>query len=358
MKKIILMLVVFWFPFKVFAISASGAVVMDLDNNRVLYGYNTNESRLIASTTKIMTAIIAIEYGDLDKEVKVTDIVGKSFGSGIYIKPGEVLTLGDLLYGLMLRSGNDAALMISEYVAGSTEEFVYLMNEYANKLEMKNTRFYNPHGLEEDSGLGNTSSPYDMAILTSYAMKNTTFRKIFATKSYTTKSNQKSYVWKNKNKLLKYDYVTGGKTGFTEKARRTLVTTGSKDGNDVVIVTLNDPNDWQDHTDLYNKVFNEYKNIKIISEDKFKLKDKKYYKKGQLFIKNDYYMSLKKEEIKDIELNMELMKYKNYEDDMLVGYIHVLLGNKEYHKEPIYVKKNKEKVKKTFWGKIKESISW
>lgn len=355
MKKIILLSVIFFLPLNVFAISASSAIVMDLDNKRVLSGYNYHDSRLIASITKIMTAIIAIECGDLEKEVEVTDIIKESFGSGIYIKVGENITLKDLIYGLMLRSGNDAALMIAEHISGSEEEFVYLMNDYANKLNMKNTNFINPHGLENNEGIGNKSTCYDMALLTSYAMQNPVFREIFSTKEYIAKTDLMTYRWMNKNKLLKYDYITGGKTGFTKKARRTLVTTGSKDDVNVVVVTLNDPNDWEDHTDLYNKTFKNYRSIKIVNKDKFKVKKDKYYKKHKLYVKNNYSMTLTKKEIKKISLDIELIKYKNFNNDDLVGNIKVKLGNKIYHKEPIYIKKVKEKKKN---NKTKDWFKW
>ena len=165
MKKLLAVLVLL-LPINVFAISASSAIAMDLDTGRVLYGYNTNEPKLIASTTKIMTALVAIEKGNLDEEIEVSDIIYKAYGSAIYIEVGEVLTLKDLLYGLMLRSGNDAALVIAEYISGSVEEFVYLMNEYADNLGMDNTIFYNPHGLEENNGNANKSTTFDMAKLT------------------------------------------------------------------------------------------------------------------------------------------------------------------------------------------------
>lgn len=339
MKNIILFISILFIPINISAISASSVVVMDLDNKRVLSGYNEHEPRLIASITKIMTAIVAIENSNLDDLVEVTDIVKESFGSGIYIKVGEKITLRDLLYGLMLRSGNDAALLIAEYVGGGVDNFVYMMNEYANNLNMKNTIFINPHGLENKDGIGNKSTSYDMALLTSYASKNSTFREIFSTKTYTCKTSMMTYKWHNKNKLLRYDFITGGKTGFTEKARRTLVTTGSKNNINLTVVTLNDSNDWQDHVYLYNKIFNEYKSYLVVDKNKFKIKKDKYYKKNKLYIKNSYYMTMKKSEQKDILINIELIKYKRYSNDDLVGYINIYLKNKLYHKEPIYVRK-------------------
>lgn len=356
MKKIIIVLIIFLMPYNVKAISASSAIVMDTDNKRVLNGYNYHDERLIASITKIMTAIVAIEYGDLDEKIEVTDIIKKSFGSGIYIKVGEEITLRDLLYGLMLRSGNDAALMIAEHISGSVDEFVYLMNENASKLNMKNTTFINPHGLENEEGKGNISTSYDMALLTSYAIQNATFKEIFSTKEYTCKTNLMTYKWYNKNKLLKFDYITGGKTGFTEKARRTLVTTGSKDGINLVVVTLNDPNDWKDHEDLYNLIFDNYQSVKIIDKKNFKIKNERYYSPNKLYVKNDFKMSLKKSELKNITLDIELTKYKEFNNDDIVGYVNVLLNKKVYHKEPIYIKK--ETPKKGFVEKIKGWFKW
>ena len=181
MKKLIFLLFLL-FPLKVGAISASSSIVMDLDNGRILYQNNIHDERLIASITKIMTAIVTIEYADLDKIVEVGDEILEAYGSAIYIELGEKLTLRDLLYGLMLRSGNDAGVVIAKNVAGSMDNFAMMMNEMASKIGMKNTYFYNAHGLEEEDGSGNTSTAYDMALLTKYAMTNSEFRKISATR--------------------------------------------------------------------------------------------------------------------------------------------------------------------------------
>ena len=248
--------------------------------------------------------------------------------------------------------------MIAEFVSGSVEEFVYLMNEYAINLNMKNTIFINPHGLENEEGNGNLSTSYDMALLTSYAISNTTFKEIFGTKEYVSKTSMMTYKWHNKNKLLKYDFVTGGKTGFTEKARRTLVTTGSKNNVNIVVVTLNDPNDWKDHTDLYKQTFKKYQSIKIIDKNKFKIKKDDYYKKHKLYVKNDYNMSLTKKEIDKVTLDIELIKYKEFNNDDIVGSIKVILNKKMYHKEPIYIKKINEKKEKNLFSKIKGWFSW
>ena len=170
MKKLVIAFILLvLFPLNVFAISDSKAVVMDLNSGRVLYDLNKDEPQLIASITKIMTCLITIMYSDLDKIVVVDEDVLKSYGSSVYLEVGEEIKLIDLLYGLMLRSGNDAATQIAKTVAGTEEAFVYLMNEYAATIGMKNTHFVNPHGLDSN-GVGNTSTAYDMALLTKVAM--------------------------------------------------------------------------------------------------------------------------------------------------------------------------------------------
>ena len=255
MKKILL-LIMFLIPFKVDAMSASSMVAVDLDNDYIYFDVNKDDKRLIASITKIMTAIVTIENIDIDKEITVGKEVLKAYGSAIYINVGEKITIRDLLYGLIMRSGNDAAVVLAQNVAGSMEGFVHLMNELASNIGMKNSNFVNAHGLEENDGSANYSTAYDMALITKYAMNNKTFREIFGTKKHIAKSSDKTYSWINKNKLLcNEDYITGGKTGFTKKARRTLVTTASRNNINVVVVTLNDSNDFFDHKNMYEEIF-------------------------------------------------------------------------------------------------------
>lgn len=261
LKKIMFVLLLL-IPFRINAIGASSYIVMDQDTGRVLESSNMEKKSLIASITKIMTCIVAIEYGNLDKKVEINNSILASYGSGIYIQVGEKLTLKELLYGLMLRSGNDAALAIANEIADDEESFVFLMNDKAKKIGMQNTIFINSSGLEDNNGNGNISTVYDMAILTKYAMQNNIYREIVSTKKIKVVSNYKTYIWNNKNKLLhSYDNCTGGKTGFTKKARRTLVTTASADGINLIIVTFNDGNDFQDHKMLYEKYLKKTKNV-------------------------------------------------------------------------------------------------
>lgn len=353
MKKIlftIILLIVC--PLSVNALSAETAIVMDQDSGRVLFDKSINKEKLIASTTKIMTMLVVLENSDLNTVITVDDRVLKSYGSAIYIEVGEKISVLDLLYGLILRSGNDAAIVLADYIAGSMESFADMMNQKAKVIGMKNTIFYNSHGLEENDGKGNTSTAYDMALLTRYAMHCDTFREIFATKTWSAKTNYKTYVWKNKNKLLySYEYTTGGKTGFTEKAKRTLVTTATKDNKNLIVVTLNDGNDFGDHKALYEQYFSQYDLIKILDKNDFKVNNEEYYRNDKLTIKCNYQILLTKEEIKQIKTVVELEKISWPKYNGRVGVVKVFISNDLVHEEEIYLVKGKI-LKKDFWSKI------
>ena len=359
MKKFIFIVLLTIFPLKVLALSASNSIVMDLNSGRILHENNINDQRLIASITKIMTCIVTIETADLNEEIEVGEEILKTYGSAIYIEVGEKLTLKDLLYGLMLRSGNDAAVVIAKNVAGSMENFALLMNEMANKIGMKNSYFYNSHGLEEDGEIGNLSTAYDMALLTKYAMENKIFREIFGTKKYTVKTNYKTYSWTNKNKLLhNYEYITGGKTGFTEKARRTLVTTASSNNIDLVIVTLNDPNDFLDHKNLYEEIFRNYEAVKVLDKNNFEIKEDTVYKNDELYILKDVYIPVTKDEKKNIEIKYKLYNNKNYLDNDKVGVAEIYIKDSLIEEVNIYVLKESKKENLSWWDKLLRWLKW
>ena len=359
MKKIIILILFLLFPYKVVAISASSSIAMDLDNGRIFHANNIDDERLIASITKIMTTVVVLEYGDINEEVEVGEEVLKAYGSAIYIEVGEKLTLKDLLYGLMLRSGNDAAIEIAYNVAGSMENFAVLMNEEASKIGMKNTHFYNAHGLEEADGSGNTSTARDMALLTKYAMQNETFREIFGTKTYQVKTNYKTYSWTSKNKLIhRYDFITGGKTGFTEKARRTLVTTASQNNINVVVVTLNDGNDFQDHISLYEDIFSKYEAVKVIDKNNLKIKNDNVYKNNTLYTYNDVYIPVTGSEKKSLKVNYQLYDNIKYSDKDKVGKAEIYLGDELIREENIYVKVPKDNNKLSWWPKFLRWLKW
>ena len=320
--------------------SATSYVLLDQDTNRVLLSKNKDKPMLIASITKIMTCIIALENKNISDLVVVDDSIKESYGSGIYISVGEEITLKDLLYGLMLRSGNDAAIMISTYVSGSVDSFVDLMNQKAKEIGMKNTVFHNPSGLDNNT-IGNTSTAYDMALLTSYAMQNKTYREIVKTKKYTAKTNLKTYIWHNKNKLLQYDYITGGKTGYTEKAKRTLVSTASKNNLNLVVVTIKDSDDWNTHKSLYEYAFDNYKSYNILNKKTFSIPKDKYY--DSLYIKNDVSIILNINETKNVISHIKLEKKKHYKNNEKVGTSYIYVGKKLVHKEDIYARKTNKK---------------
>lgn len=357
MRKIILFFLIILFIPKVYAIetSATSVILMDTDNNIILYEKNIHEVRSVASISKIMTALLAVESSHLDDEVVIDDVIKEAYGSAIYIQVGERLTLRDLVYGLMLRSGNDAALAIAKYVGGSVDHFVEMMNNKASEIGMKSTTFNNPHGLDADKG--NYSTAYDMAILTSYAMKIDDYKKITSTKKYELKTNKKTYIWKNKNKLLNtYKYTTGGKTGYTEKARRTLVTTASKNNINLVVVTLNDGNDFADHKKLFEYGFNNYTNYTILNKGTINIYDDNFYDEYDLYIKNNFNCLMKNDDSNKVLLKFELEKKRNISNNDNIGKVHVIINDKELYSDDIFVR-SKEKNKKNIWQVIKEKFS-
>lgn len=339
MKKIIAILILL-IPLNIRALetSARGAVLMDADSKRILYSHNMNEKRSVASISKVMTSLIVIEKGKLNKEVIVGDEIDKSYGSNVYIKNGEKLKIIDLLYGLMLRSGNDASYVLAKNTYGNVENFVKKMNEKARILNLKNTEFNNPNGLDEDKA--NYSSAYDMAIIMREALKHKEFKEIVKTEKYNLKTNLNTYIWYNKNKLLKmYKNAIGGKTGFTKKARRTLVNAASKDGLNLIAVTLNDPNDFNDHINMFEYGFNNYKNYQILKKGTIDIEKEKYYKNYLFYIKKDFNYPLTKEENELIKLSFDLKKVRKLKNNIKVGKVIVYLGQIKIHEQNVYIKK-------------------
>ena len=232
--------------------SAAAAILMDADSGRVLYEQNADSRMLIASTTKILTALVAIREGDLSDIVTVKREAVLTEGSSMYLKEGEKLTLETLLYGLMLCSGNDAAVAIADHVGGSQAGFAKLMNETARELGMENSSFANPNGLDAED---HYSTARDMARLACAAVENETLLRIVSTRSVTIGGRTMT----NHNKLLQYlDGCLGLKTGYTRAAGRTLVSCAERNGQRLVAVTLQDGNDWADHQALYEYGFAAY----------------------------------------------------------------------------------------------------
>ena len=329
---------------------AKSAIMIEQSTGRILYEKDAHTKRRIASITKIMTAILAIESGKMDKTVTVTDAILKAEGSAIYLKVGEKIKLSDLVYGLMLRSGNDAAIAIAEYVGGSVEGFAALMNEKAAWIGMENSHFTNPHGLDDSDT--HYSTAYDMALLTKYAMGNKKYQKISGTKIHRAPNPNEVWdrVWKNKNKLLteKYKYCTGGKTGYTKKARRTLVTTASKDGLDLITVTIDDSTDWADHIALYEAGFSQYILTDVVPSGTIKSIKKGFYK-NKAYLKSALSYPLTKEEQEKVKVKYELKEPKNQwrkgkNLPTKIGKANLILDGQTLLSKPVYLYKKEQTV--------------
>jgi D-alanyl-D-alanine carboxypeptidase len=264
----IFLILLFLFPIFIpvsaeMSISAQSACLIEAESGKAIYSKNADKKMNMASTTKVMTAIIAIESGiSLDTIFKTpVEAVGVE-GSSVYLAENEKITFEALLYSLLLASANDAAVAIAIQVAGSVEAFVNLMNAKAQELGLSNTHFTNPHGLYDEE---HYTTAHDLARLMAYAMKNEIFatitasqRKVFA------REGEGVRVLINHNKLLKtYDGVIGGKTGFTKKSGRCLISVAERDGLRLIAVTLNAPDDWRDHATLYDFGFDNYEIRKI-----------------------------------------------------------------------------------------------
>ncbi|MBQ6324096.1 MAG: D-alanyl-D-alanine carboxypeptidase [Bacilli bacterium] len=328
---------------------ASNYVVMDMGSGRVLASRSMNEEKLIASITKIMTCIIILENNDLDKEVVVGEEILKMYGTNIYIEVGEKIKVIDLLYGLMLRSGNDAAITLAINTSGSEDEFVALMNEKALEIGMNNTKFSNAHGLDDNSQ--NYSTAYDMALLSRYAFNNKKYREIINTKKYVAKSSLKTYVWYNRMSLLNnYKYCIGGKNGYTPKAGKTLVSVAEKEGVTLTIVSLDDNDIYETHEYLYDKYFDKYKLYTIVDKDKFMI-DKTLYPED-IYLKKSFKYLLTSEES---DLVSTFIKLNEKSNNNVVGEIIISLDNKEIGRLDIY-KYKKKKDRLTIFQKFKNLI--
>ena len=238
-------------------ISAECAIVYAPESGQTLFEKNADDRRLIASTTKIMTALVVLEHCALDEMVEVRPEHAAVEGSSMYLVPGGEYTVEDLLYGMMLVSGNDAAAALADHVSGSMENFAGLMNEKCRELGLENTHFSNAHGLDAEE---HYSSARDLALITAAAMENSDFRTIFAAKSRSIAGAD----YYNHNKLLtSCPGCIGGKTGYTRAAGRTLVSCVRREGMTLICVTIADPDDWRDHASLYDAMFGEYRFVPL-----------------------------------------------------------------------------------------------
>lgn len=300
------------------------AIVFDRNTKSILYEKDINTKRAMASTTKIMTCIIILENGNLNDTVKISQKSANTGGSRLGLKKNDSITVKDLLYGLMLRSGNDAAVALAEYMSGSIEEFANLMNEKAKTLGLTNTHFVTPHGLDDENHYTTT---YELALLTDYALNNSTFSKIVNTKNYTITINGYSKALNNTNELLGYlNGVNGVKTGFTGNAGRCLVTSCVRNNFNIITIVLGADTKKIRTTDsihLIEYAYNnfEQKNVKTLIEKEFKtwldsnlnkIIVNKSYNSLNLNLSNsekENLIVIKKSEINDISIDIHSISY-------------------------------------------------
>lgn len=235
--------------------------VVDADTGRLLDGSNEHVRLPIASLTKVWTAFTLLESGAPLGNTTISPLAAAAEGSSIYMEQGTSADVEGLLYGLMLRSGNDAAAALAEHAGGSMDGFVKMMNDQALLYGLNDTYFTNPSGLHDELHL---STAYETALMLSIALENKKFKEIATTKNYTYKYGGKTAHWANKHRLISGEtHAVAGKTGFTKAAGRTLATYFEKDGKNIVVVTLNDGNDWNSHRDLSAKTFATYKEVTV-----------------------------------------------------------------------------------------------
>ncbi len=278
--KIFIILLIITVIFSVFTVfvysesnlntSAKGAALYVPEIDEFLYTKNADERLAMASTTKIMTALIALEKLDHDKYITVDERSVGIEGSSIYLKPNEVIKVSDLIYATILQSANDAAAALAYEISGSIESFAEVMNERAKDLGLINTNFKNPHGLDDPE---HYTSAHDLAIIAATALKNDTFKNISSTYKKEITTSETSRLLVNHNKMLKkYDGCIGVKTGYTKRSGRSLVTAAQRDDLTLVCVTINDPNDWIDHTKMLDYGYSILESVKLAEVGEFSYK--------------------------------------------------------------------------------------
>ncbi len=346
---------------KQFSVNAGGACVMEVNSNRELYSYQSNKKLPMASTTKIMTALVALENCDLDSEFIVNSKAVGVEGSSIYLKKGETVTMRGLLYGLMLMSGNDAAEAIAYNVAGSIDAFVDLMNERANKIGALNTHFVNPHGLHDEN---HYTTAFDLCKIACEALKNDEFKKIVSTKNYTMQGINNNNVegvtryFHNKNKMLtQYEGANGVKTGYTKVAGRCLVTSADRNGMQLVSVVLNCPDMWNVSADIMDYAFNNYTYTDILKAYNYFTDipvtgGKKQYVKV-LSIDHVYYpLSSEEQNLTKCEIDIVQVLQAPVEKNVKVGEVKVFFNGDLIAKRDILT--IDDTAKKTLFDKISD----
>ena len=347
-----LLAAVLFFTIEVKAISAQRAIVMDAQTGRVLYEKNADERALIASTTKIMTALVVCEQCNVLDRMRIPKEAVGIEGSSMYLREGEVLTVQELLYGLMLHSGNDAAVALAIYCGGTVEGFVELMNDKAHRLGLTNTHFENPNGLDSP---GHYSTARDLAVLSSYAMNNPIFAKTVSVKSLTAGGRS----LRNHNKLLwQFEGADGVKTGFTRAAGRILVSSAVRQDRRLIAVTMNAPDDWHDHASMLEEGFSQFSIRQIVK--KGDCLGHVEVEGGQqrsvnLLAAEDFSYALSPQEEPRIVIAGHDFVYAPVACGQDAGYAHVCIGDKSVYKIPLIYEETieqKSEPEKGFWERL------
>lgn len=364
MKKIVCAVIIISLVFANFRVnalevSAKSAILINGDTGEVLFEKNAHQKLPMASTTKIMTALMLCEKGDFEKEITVSAEMLRVEGTSMGLLAGDKVTHRDLLYGLLLSSGNDAANVIAYSLGGTVDGFVSQMNERARELGLENTSFETPSGLDGEQHYTTAS---DLARLTLFAMKNEEFAKAVSTKSATLCYGNPKYkrTITNHNKLLKiYDGAVGVKTGFTKKSGRCLVSAAKRDGKYVIAVTLCDPNDWQDHKNLLDFGFSKIKTTEITPDnDEYRLpvisSNKEYIK---VFVEPFSVNSAETDGF-DCQVNLPRFLYAPIEKGEVIGSVVYYKDGKEFHCRDLKAEETLSVLqeKPTFKEKFKENF--
>ena len=361
LKRIAVFAVVFCFfigGFKTqgLGVSAKSAILMDGISGRVIYCANEKQRLSMASTTKIMTALLLCENGEFDKEITITPEMVRTEGSSMGLSVGMKLTHRDLLYGMLLTSGNDAANATAVSIGGSIEDFVAMMNKKAEELGLSDTHFDTPSGLDGDT---HYTTAYDLVMLTRYALTNEDFSEVCQTKSITLNYGGTSHTLTNHNRLLfSYEGAVGVKTGFTKKSGRCLVSAARRDNALLIAVTLNDGNDWQDHKSMLDYGFT------FISDNPV------------LFEKENYNVSVLGGDKESVAAKCEEISFRTHKESTItkkeyvypfvyapiqkgdtVGYIEYYSGDFLVVSQEIIAEENVNAVlPPTFWQRVKVSF--
>ncbi len=340
-------------PLPVQAVSARRAYVMDAVSGRVLYEKNSTEQSLIASTTKIMTAILVCEQCNVLDRMRIPKEAVGIEGSSMYLQEGEILTIQELLYGLMLSSGNDAAVALAIYCGGTVEGFVALMNDKARNLGLTGTHFENPNGLDSP---GHHANARDLARLAAYAMENPIFYKTVSAKQV--KLGERYLV--NHNKLLwRVEGADGIKTGYTKAAGRILVSSATRSGRRIIAVTIDDPDDWADHAALLEEGFSRYAIQRVVTKGQCIATAEVAGGSGQtvrLLAAEDFDYALAPEECPQLALPGPGFVYAPAVEGADAGFAYVLIEGNAVGKVPVIygetVEQLPEEENKSFWQRL------